>query len=734
MARNGHRHILFVDDDADIREVVESRLELAGISVTTAEDGIDALHYLETGLFPDIIISDIQMPNMDGFAFFSTVRQNEEWLEIPFVGLTEDMDGTIARRARILGMTDFLRKPFDSDELLTTIYNKTKNKADAEAGNGRVPVESVAQAVSRPREREVEVTRYEGRSDYSRFDNAPVIVDDSPTMSRQMAMAAPKLPSSTSAATSSSAGTELKSYFRVLLWYKWVIIVCTVVAVGLSFVASSLITPKYSASATLRVASASGGVVDYGSLALSSRLMNTYREIATSGPVIDELNSRLGIEVSPAISVDSIVETELFMITATDTDPEIAKDAANVMAEIMVERSLELYGGTTETYRQYLEDQLQEAEDNYQQAVRAYEIAIEGAQTDQEASDPEGGITQSASLVTAKLDILQKRVELFQQIYQDRLNRYENALVSEQLRANAISIVEPAYLPTTPSSPKKMFNAILGFGAGLVGGVGLAFLLETFKNAFRSVEDVQNVTNLPILAQVPNRAVGPLSMVRRRRRESFLTQKSKPSFFEPYHRLRVTLLGSRAISKGDVILLASAEPGAGKSTTTGNLGVAMAETGNRVILIDSDFPRFGLTRMFDQVGKPGLGEVLLGQQTLADAIQDTQWPTLGFLPAGAAIDEMTGRLSAETLEEVLNQLRQLYDYIVIDSPALLSIADATVIARQADAVVVVVSIRHSQPSELRMALQQLADVNAKTVGLVINRAPKTRVYSYYARR
>ncbi len=729
MARNGHRHILFVDDDADIREVVESRLELAGISVTTAEDGIDALHHLETGLFPDIIISDIQMPNMDGFAFFSTVRQNDEWLEIPFVGLTEDMDGTIARRARILGMTDFLRKPFDSDELLETIYSKTKDKSDGDADNGRVSTQPVTQALSRP-----ESTRLEGRSDYSRFDNAPVVVDDSPSMSRQMVMATPKLPISTSAATSASAGAELKSYFRVLLWYKWVIIICTVVAVVLSFVASMLITPKYSASATLRVASASGGVVDYGSLALSSRLMNTYREIATSGPVIDELNERLGTEVAPAISVDSIVETELFTITATDADPEIAKDAANIMAEIMVERSLELYGGTTETYRQYLEDQLQEAEDNYQQAVRAYEIAIEGAQTDQEATNPEGGITQSASLVTAKLDILQKRVELFQQIYQDRLNRYENALVSEQLRANAISIVEPAYLPTAPSSPKKMFNAILGFGAGLVGGVGLAFLLETFKNAFRTIEDVQNVTSLPILAQVPNRSGGPLSLLRRRRRELFLTQKSKPSFFEPYHRLRVTLLGSRSISKGDVILLASAEPGAGKSTTTGNLGVAMAETGNRVILIDADFPRHGLTRMFNQVGKLGLGEVLLGQQSLAETIQDTQWPTLGFLPAGAVADEMTGRLSPETLEEVLAQLRQLYDYIVIDSPALLSIADATVIARQADAVVMVVSIRHSQPSELRMALQQLGDVNAKTVGLVINRAPKTRVYSYYARR
>ncbi|MBI5931821.1 MAG: polysaccharide biosynthesis tyrosine autokinase [Chloroflexi bacterium] len=731
MAGNGHRHILFVDDDADIREVVENRLELAGISVTTAEDGIDALHHLETGLFPDIIISDIQMPNMDGFAFFSTVRQNEEWLEIPFVGLTEDMDGTIARRARILGMTDFLRKPFDSDELLETIYSKTKDKPNGEAKSERSQ-QATPQTLSRPRE--IETSRFEGRSDYARFENAPVIVDDSPTMSRPMPVTT-KHASSSSAVTSASAGTELKSYFRVLLWYKWVIIVCTVVAVGLSFVASSLITPKYSASATLRVASASGGVVDYGSLALSSRLMNTYREIATSGPVIDELNKRLGIEVSPAISVDSIVETELFTITATDKDPQIAKDAANIMADIMVERSLELYSGTTETYRQYLEDQLQEAENNYQQAVRAYEVAIEDAQTVQDGATPNAnGTTPDSALVTAKLDILQKRVELFQQIYQDRLDRYENALVSEQLRANAISVVEPAYYPTSPSSPKKVFNAILGFGAGLIGGVGLAFLLETFKNAFRTIEDVQNVTSLPILAQVPNRAGGPLNMIRRRKRESFLTQKTKPSFFEPYHRMRVTLLGSRAISKGDTILLASAEPGAGKSTTTGNLGVAMAETGNRVILIDADFPRSGLTRMFNQSGKPGLGEVLLGQRTLAETIQDTQWPTLGFLPAGAVTDEITGRLSGDMFEEVLAQLRQLYDYIIVDSPALLSIADATVVAKQADAVVVIVSIRHSQPNELRLALQQLGDVNAKTVGLVINRAPKTRVYSYYARR
>lgn len=731
MAGNGHRHILFVDDDSDIREVVESRLELAGISVTTAEDGAEALYHLEKGFFPDIIISDIQMPNMDGFAFFSAVRQNEEWLPIPFVGLTEDGDGTIARRARILGMTDFLRKPFDSEELIETIYRKTGDRptnstnTNGEVANGR------RQNPAQERERNLpEVPRYEGRSDYSRFESAPVLVDDSPTMTRPLPLTAAKATTSAAPAGSASAGTELRTYFRVLLWYKWVIIICTLVAVVLSFVASSLITPKYSASATLRVASASGGVVDYGSLALSARLMNTYREIATSGPVIDELNAKLGVEVSPSISVDSIVETELFVISATSTDPELAKDAANIMAQIMVDRSLELYGGTTETYRQYLQAQRDEAEINYQDAITAYEAKVRALQE----ATPVPGIEPSTPIATGELEILQGRVLLYQTIYQDRLNRYETALVSEQLRANAITIVEPAYLPVKPSSPKKMFNAILGLGAGLVAGVGLAFLMETFKSAFRTIDDVQGVTSLPILAQVPNRGGGPLGFIRRRKRESFLTQKTKPSFFEPYHRLRVTLLTSRAISKGDAILMASAEPGAGKSTTTANLGVAMAETGNRVILIDSDFPRFDLSRTFGQAGKPGLGEVLLGQATLAETIQDTQWPSLGFLPAGAVANDISGRMSPEAFGETLDQLRQLYDYIIIDSPALLSIADATVVAKQADAVVMIVSLRHSQPSELRFALQQLGDFGAKTVGIVINRSPKTRVYSYYSRR
>jgi capsular exopolysaccharide synthesis family protein len=312
------------------------------------------------------------------------------------------------------------------------------------------------------------------------------------------------------------------------------------------------------------------------------------------------------------------------------------------------------------------------------------------------------------------------------------LQRYESARVSEQLRANSITIVEPAYLSTSPSSPNKKLNLILGLFGGLVIGVGLAFLLETFKTSIRSVEEVQELTGLPILCQVPRRSQTLLTLLRRR--QALAKQSLKPANIVPYHRLRVTLLSSNAISRGNTLMISSAEPGAGKSTTAAGLAVALAEAGNRVIVVDADFRRFGLSRIFGMNGKVGMGEVLTEKTALAAAVHNTLWPKLRILPAGQVFREATGKIPSDQIWQILKQLRQECDYVVIDSPALLSIADATILAKQADAVVMLAALRHTEPSDLRFALQHLAEVKAKTVGIVINRAPKSRKDTYYSRR
>jgi signal transduction histidine kinase len=120
------RHVLFVDDEAEIRESIQALLEAGNVHVTTAEDGSDALQQMQRGLRPDVIIADIEMPVMDGFAFYQAVRANDAWLPIPFIILTAHDDKANFRRAMLLGVDEVLIKPLDAERLLLTIYNRVK--------------------------------------------------------------------------------------------------------------------------------------------------------------------------------------------------------------------------------------------------------------------------------------------------------------------------------------------------------------------------------------------------------------------------------------------------------------------------------------------------------------------------------------------------------------------------------------------------------------------------------
>ncbi len=120
------RHVLFVDDDPDMRELIESLLKPRGIQITTATDGLDALQKMEAGLRPDVIIADLEMPNMDGLTFFQKVRANDDWLMIPFIMLSAHDEKPSRRRALMLGVDDYLCKPLDEERLFLSIYSKVR--------------------------------------------------------------------------------------------------------------------------------------------------------------------------------------------------------------------------------------------------------------------------------------------------------------------------------------------------------------------------------------------------------------------------------------------------------------------------------------------------------------------------------------------------------------------------------------------------------------------------------
>jgi capsular exopolysaccharide synthesis family protein len=516
---------------------------------------------------------------------------------------------------------------------------------------------------------------------------------------------------------------ELKTYLQVIWRYKWIIAACGLIASVVALGISTQLTPLYSATATVRVASAPGGMSDYTYITSLTRLSNTYIEIATSDVSLDEVVKRLGLEEQPDVEVEAVPETELIRISASDPDPTQARDIANTLASLMIEQSMQLYGGNAPTAREILEEQLQQAKVDLDAALSEYNDALRAAQS---STTPSASGTPNPNI---DVETLADLVSVRQQIYGDLLWRYEAARTSEQLGSNAITIVEFASTPLKPTSPRILLNTALGLFAGFATGMILAFLFEGMDNTVRGIEDVRAMTELPILCMIPElkRMVGVNANL------SF-SQDRHISPVPAFDQLRTRLILLSAKSKFTKFLITSPEPGTGKSTVAANLAISLTQGGNRVVLVDMDFRRPHQHSYMDLPNEKGLSDYLSGEIELDATLQSTKYPNLRVITTGSSPHISSDWLTPDFIDSFFNPLGKEFDYVLIDAPALLSVADPILLASQADAVILVVARRKTERPNLDFALQQLSELNANVMGIVVNKMPNSQLYSYYSER
>ncbi len=507
---------------------------------------------------------------------------------------------------------------------------------------------------------------------------------------------------------------ELRTYLQVLWRYKWIIAACAMIAAVVALGVSFFLTPLYSATATVRVASAPGGTYDYSYISSFTRLSNTYVEIATSDTSLNKVVERLKLDKPPKVEVEIVPETELIKITASDPDPSRARDIVNTLADLLVEESLVLYGGNAPTAREILEGQLQQAKIDLDKAVSDYDASLRTSLT---TPTPKAA---STPMPNPDLDILARLVSVRQQIYSDLLQKYETARTNEQLRTNAITVFEYADIPIKPSSPKKPLNAALGlFGGLLLGGI-LTFLLEGMDDTVRGIEDIQTLTTLPILSKIPE-----LRQIAR-------LPKGNSSPAPAFNQLGTRLSLFTGEKRPATFLITSPEPGAGKSTIVANLAVSLSQGGNKVILVDMDFRRPRQHSILGLMNGIGLSNYLCGEIHLDEALQVTEYKNLRVITAGTSQHVPLEWLTPVKINTLLDELSKECDFVLIDAPAFLSVADPMVLASVADVVLLVVARRKTERQNLRSVLQQLSEMNAKIAGIIINRVDNAELYSYYS--
>ena len=279
-----------------------------------------------------------------------------------------------------------------------------------------------------------------------------------------------------------------------------------------------------------------------------------------------------------------------------------------------------------------------------------------------------------------------------------------------------LSIVTPAVAPTSPASPNLKLNLLLGLFIGLAAGVGTALIRTVLDNRIRGEIDLRRVTDLPIL--------GGISFDGEAAQRPLLTQSAAQSpRAESFRQLRTNLHFANVSGQARSVLVTSALPGEGKSTTATNLAIALAEAGQAVCLIDADLRRPMISEYLGLDRNAGLTTALVGATDVDDLLQHWGEDRLFVLTSGQIPPNPSELLGSKEMQQLILRLEQAFDTVVIDAPPLLPVTDAAVLSQHVGGVVVVVGSQKSRQNELARALSALELVGASVLGIVLNRLP-----------
>ena len=301
--------------------------------------------------------------------------------------------------------------------------------------------------------------------------------------------------------------------------------------------------------------------------------------------------------------------------------------------------------------------------------------------------------------------------------------------IDYQVPKRTIEILNTAEAATRPSRPSWPLNITFACVFGVILGVGISVLLEYFDKSFRNVGDVETKLKLPALGVIPFA------------RDPNGGEDADPAEEEPYRVLHTNL--NLALPPGEPasLVIFSAGPGEGKSTTVHRLTRAMAAAGERVLLIDSDLRRPTQHRLAGRPKDPGLCDVLLGKQTLEAVLQKDIVPQLDFVASGASSGFTLSLLYVNRLREMIASLRGTYDKIIFDSPPIIGVSDASVLASVVDGAVLLIQHRRNPQSMVMRAQQIVESIKTPLLGVVLNQVPTgggedygyyTHNYTYYS--
>jgi capsular exopolysaccharide synthesis family protein len=384
-----------------------------------------------------------------------------------------------------------------------------------------------------------------------------------------------------------------------------------------------------------------------------------------------------------------------------------------------------------------------------------YQAALKREQLLRAAVDRQKSEANRMNAQLVEYSLLKREYDTNQQLYEGLLQRLKEAGLSAGLRANNIHVVDRARIPLSPVRPRKTLNILLSLVVGLVLGGVLAIFNEYLDNSVKVPEEIESLVNLPALGVIPSAA----SINGSRRAYAYslpgasalkslsdsdsrngsasheLATLSQPHSVvsEAYRALRTSILLSTSKHPPQTILVTSGQPREGKTTTALNLAITLAQRGDRVVLIDSDLRRPRVHRAFGIPNDVGLSSYLAGVLTIDDLPRPVPHISKLFvIPSGPTPPNPAELLSSEPMDALFRELRRQFDFIVLDSPPAITVADSMILAAHADGVILVVHGGVTTRESLRQAHKLMSNVNARMLGVVLNNVDiRSADYRYY---
>jgi exopolysaccharide transport family protein len=337
--------------------------------------------------------------------------------------------------------------------------------------------------------------------------------------------------------------------------------------------------------------------------------------------------------------------------------------------------------------------------------------------------------------------ILKRDLDSNRTLYEGLLEKLKEAGVTAGLRSNNFRIINAARVPTSPSQPNIPRNLTFALVLGVISGISLAFLLESMDNTVRTPEQAQALSCLPSLGMIPLSSKSAnygvtgkrLALTASQEVVETVTQvRPQSQMAESYRALRTSLLLSNLGAPPKVIMVTSARPQEGKTTTSINTAIVLAQKGVRVLLIDADLRRPSIHKTLGMGPRSGLSNVLTGSATLEQTVATSPiLPNLFIMPAGTPPPNPAELLASSNMRDLLEELREQFDHIVIDTPPTLSVTDAVVLSPRADATILVIRSGQTTKQALRRARDILTQVNAHIAGVLLNAVDLTSPDYYY---